>query len=87
MPLLTKFPYNKPGHPHWEALKDIFNNERLHEYEGYDGAYYYHVMQRFCGHDEEDPPFCLLYTEKAFVAAWNKTKKQIEFYESMGLRM
>jgi len=87
MPLLSKFPYNKPGHQHWETMKDVFNLQRLHE-KGYDGASYYeeHELLMLATPDE-DTPWCCEYTKKAFVKAWDKTKKQQEFYEMMGSQM
>lgn len=86
MPLLTKFPYNKEGHPHWETMKQLFNQYRAHE--NYTGATYYEEHEMIlAGMEGGDRPWCLEYTKEAFVKGWNKTKKQYEFWQSMGQRL
>lgn len=86
MPLLTKFPYNEEGHPHWDAIKKLFNENQAHV--TYTGAAYYEEQEAMMdGMKGENRPWCLEYTKAAFVKGWNKTKKQHEFWQSMGQRL
>ncbi len=85
MPLLTKFPYNQPGHPHWESLKELFSDYKLHETGVTGSSFYDEQMQRMTGMPPgEDRPWCCEYTKKAFVKAWNKYKAQYEFWHLFG---
>ena len=85
MPLLTKFPYNKSGDQHWESLQELFSDYKLHE-RGYTGQIYYEEQELMMNSQEEgeDRPWCCEYTKKAFVNAWNKLKKQHEFWHLCG---
>ena len=88
MPLLTKFPYNEEGNPHWEAMKDLFN--KTNAVQKYTGASYYEEHEvMFAAMEDEgvDRFWCLEYTKDAFVKGWNKTKKQYEFWKRMGHRL
>ena len=87
MPLLTKFPYNQPGHPHWESLKELFNDYKLHESGVTGSSYYDEQMLMVMAMPEEDRPWCCEYTKKAFVKAWKKTQGQYEFWQLMGQRL
>lgn len=81
--LRTKFPYNQTGHPHWEAMKELFSL-RIHD--TYTGAAFYEenkleMEATIMAGNDADYHWCLEYTEKAFVTAWNKMKSNYEFFQ------
>ena len=82
MPLLTKFPYNKEGDQHWESLKELFSDYKLHE-KGVTGESFYEEqkLMMISREKEEDLPWCCEYTKKAFVDAWDKLKVQYDFWK------
>ena len=83
MPRLTKFPYNQPGHQHWEAMKELFFRYKAHE--RYTGVTYYEEQYlEMRAMPDADIPWCCEYTKRAFVKAWNKTKKLVELQQAMG---
>jgi len=79
--LKTEFPMYEKDHPHWDSLVELMDTYRLHE--TYIGDQYYKEMKTLMtGIDEgEDQPFCLEYTEEAFVKAWNETKSMVEYWD------